>query len=92
MSHERATYPDTADLLRHALVRSWRRDRYTRALKLGWRWGIWLLTRYGSSFIAAALVAASSPDAWINPAASPQPVDSLILKPSLQLNPTSIRP
>jgi hypothetical protein len=86
MVHEQIHYPDSAALLRHNLQQSWQRDRRIRAIKLTWRWSIWMLARYGTSALAAAVLVASTPDAWITHSLPPVPSDSLILKPSLQLS------
>jgi hypothetical protein len=92
MVHEQQAYPNSAELLRQNLQQSWQRDRRTRAIKLTWRWSAWMLARYGSGMIAAAVLAASTPDVWNAPLLSPVPFDSLVLKPSLQLSLTPLRP
>jgi hypothetical protein len=85
MADETASYPDSATLLRSALQQSWQRDRRLRFWRLPWRWSIWWLTRYGSSFIAAALVTASTPDAF-QTAFNALPAEVLKLTPSYQIN------
>ncbi len=85
MADEPATYPDSAALLRAALQQSWKRDRRIRRWRLPWRWSLWWLTRYGSSFIAAALVSSSTPLA-LNALSPPNaPDEPLKLAPSYQL-------
>ncbi len=85
MADETARFPDSAALLQRALEQSWQRDRRIRRWRLPWRWGVWWLTRYGSSFIAAALVSASTPLA-LNALSQPiAPAESLKLTPSYQL-------
>jgi hypothetical protein len=83
MADENASFPDSAALLQRALQQSWQRDRRIRRWRLPWRWCVWWLTRYGSSFIAAALVSASTPPASN---ALPTPAaEALKLTPSYQL-------
>ena len=56
-----AGLPDTDTLRRHALARSWQRDRTVARRRLVWRWTLWLTWRYG---LPAAALAAAGGTAW----------------------------
>jgi hypothetical protein len=84
MTDETTSHLDSAALLRSALHKSWRRDRWLGAWRLSSRWSLWWITRYGSSLIAAVLLSAST-ELLFDTAGHSEPVDGLKLKLSYEI-------
>lgn len=90
MTPEFVAVPDTQQLLQNALQQSWKRDRFVRLWRMGFRWCEWLLVRCGSLVAASIVIVASSPVSFTSTEELVRPVDLAAPIDSLPLKPTSV--